>query len=338
MSMAAFMLTGSHRSSLKTALHRSQQAPAIFGQRPAGRLPGGGRPAFLDQETPNEFDSLEKLFFSCIQSADDKCALSCLERLGRRFGSPNERVAALRSLYDEAVAEGQSGLEQCLRNYDDILSQTPVNLPILKRRVALLRSLSRYTDAISSLVQLLEATPTDAEAWCELAELYQSQGMGLQAIFSLEEALLIVPHAWNVCPLAADRQKRLLTSDQVHARLGEVLYVYANSLGNDGVHKPLQSSIQHFCRSVELCNDYLRGFYGLALATSHTSVEGASKTTYGYDSLEQQSFKRLHALAMGKLAHILTTQCSLELHRRDYEENELAAVKELLNGSPDPRL
>lgn len=51
-------------------------------------------------------------------------------------------------------------------------------------------------------MKLLEATPTDAESWCELAELYQSQGMGSQAIFSLEEALLIVPHAWNVGHIA----------------------------------------------------------------------------------------------------------------------------------------
>jgi Tfp pilus assembly protein PilF len=47
-------------------------------------------------------------------------------------------------------------------------------------------------------VEFLESNPTDAEAWCELADLYQSQGMNAQAIFSLEEALLIAPNAWNV--------------------------------------------------------------------------------------------------------------------------------------------
>lgn len=70
--------------------------------------------------------------------------------------------------------------------------------PILKRRVALLRSLNRSSDAISAIIQLLDATPTDAEAWCELADLYQSQGLSSQAIFSLEEALLIAPNSWNV--------------------------------------------------------------------------------------------------------------------------------------------
>ena len=67
-----------------------------------------------------------------------------------------------------------------------------------KRRVALLKSLSRPTEAIGALVELLDISPTDAEAWCELAELYLSQGLGPQAIFSLEEALLITPNAWNV--------------------------------------------------------------------------------------------------------------------------------------------
>ncbi|KAL4993675.1 hypothetical protein BDV10DRAFT_178636 [Aspergillus recurvatus] len=306
MSMADLKLTGSHRSSLKAALHRSQQAPAVLGQRPS----------ILHRESPSDFDSLEKLFFACIQSADDKCALSCLERLAHRFGSSNERVIALRSLYDEAVAEGQPSLERCLRTYDDILSRNPVNLPILKRRIALLRSLSRYTDAISSLIQLLEATPTDAEAWCELAELYQSQGMSLQAVFSLEEALLIVPHAWNV-----------------HARLGEILYVYASSLDNEGMHRQMRYSIQHFCRSIELCEDYLRAFYGLALATSCMPVEGIPETTSRCPKLGQESFKRLHVLATEKLSDILTTQYSLAPHLREYEENELAAVKELLSGS-----
>lgn len=62
-----------------------------------------------------------------------------------------------------------------------------------------MRSLNRPTDAITALIQLLDAIPTDAEAWCELADLYQSQGLGSQAIFSLEEALLIAPNSWNVC-------------------------------------------------------------------------------------------------------------------------------------------
>ncbi|KAL4778748.1 hypothetical protein BJX76DRAFT_362433 [Aspergillus varians] len=302
----------SHGSGLKAALQRSQQAPAILGQQASGILLA--RPSILGYQAWDDFDSLEKLFFSCLQSADDKCTLLCLERLTHRFGSSNERVMSLRSLYDEAIAEDQLSLEGCLKKYDDILSQNPVNLPILKRRIALLRSLSRPTDAISNLVQLLDATPTDAEAWCELAELYQLQGMGPQAIFSLEEALLVVPHAWNV-----------------HARLGEILYIYASSLESEGMHRQLHLSIRHFCRSVELCDNYLRGFYGLALATARLPVDKVAETTFGDRPVGKESLRRIHALAKEKLNSILTAQYLLEPHLREYEENELAAVKELLN-------
>lgn len=58
--------------------------------------------------------------------------------------------------------------------------------------------MSRVSDAISALVEFVEAFPTDAEAWCELADLYQNQGMSSQAIFCVEEALLIAPNSWNV--------------------------------------------------------------------------------------------------------------------------------------------
>jgi hypothetical protein len=54
------------------------------------------------------------------------------------------------------------------------------------------------TEAITALTQFLNASPTDAEAWAELADLYVSQGMYQQGIFALEEVLLVTPNAWNV--------------------------------------------------------------------------------------------------------------------------------------------
>lgn len=48
------------------------------------------------------------------------------------------------------------------------------------------------------LVQLLGFSPTDAEAWSELADMYWSQGMYPQAIYALEEVLVMAPNAWNV--------------------------------------------------------------------------------------------------------------------------------------------
>ena len=44
----------------------------------------------------------------------------------------------------------------------------------------------------------MESFPTDIEAWSELSDLYFSQNLFPQAIFCLEEVLLISPNAWNV--------------------------------------------------------------------------------------------------------------------------------------------
>jgi tetratricopeptide (TPR) repeat protein len=63
----------------------------------------------------------------------------------------------------------------------------------------LLKSIGQIPDAMIQLIALLKVSPTDAEAWAELADMYLGQGMLDQAIFSLEEVLLVQPNAWNVC-------------------------------------------------------------------------------------------------------------------------------------------
>lgn len=70
--------------------------------------------------------------------------------------------------------------------------------PVLKRRIALLKSMGRIPDAIKALTSFLDASPTDAEAWAEIGDLYLGEGLYQQAIFALEEVMLITPNAWNV--------------------------------------------------------------------------------------------------------------------------------------------
>lgn len=75
--------------------------------------------------------------------------------------------------------------------------------PVSKRRIALLRSMKRIPEAVVALNKFLESSPTDAEAWAELSDIYLSQGQFQQSIFALEEVLLISPNAWNVGTLFA---------------------------------------------------------------------------------------------------------------------------------------
>ncbi|KAJ5780868.1 Tetratricopeptide-like helical [Penicillium paradoxum] len=291
-------------SDLISALHLAQQAPAILGQDTGSRGTSSN-----SADTADYYARLEQLLLACLRTGDDQSAQTCLNSLSLRFGPSNERIMGLRGLYEEATAKDQSALDKCLQEYETTLSQNPVNVPILKRRVALLRSLNRSSDAISALLQLLDAIPTDAEAWCELADLYQSQGLGSQAIFSIEEALLIAPNSWNI-----------------HSRLGELCYIYAS----DGdASRLLGRSVQHFSRSIELCDDYLRGLYGLALASTRMLDNGYAGVS-GQSPPSKKTLERLKAFALQRLGEIVESRSVDDQHWAS-SRSELIAAKELLN-------
>ncbi|KAL1998565.1 hypothetical protein VTN02DRAFT_5963 [Thermoascus thermophilus] len=320
----AHMLLNSHKalnsSDPGAALLLSQKAPSFLSQ-PASQ---SVFPSLLasSNEKPDQWATYEQLLFACLRTGDDKSAHLCLGQLTQRFGASNERVMGLRGMYQEAIAEDTAALENILLEYEKILLENPVNVPVLKRRVAILRSMSRHADAISALVEFLEAFPTDAEAWCELADLYQSQGMSSQAIFCLEEALLIAPNSWNL-----------------NARLGELLYISAVSSTSEPqeTQRLLASSVRRFCRSIELCDDYLRGFYGLTLASSRllgslSLIRSSANSSVKSDEElpPTEILERLNNLATRKLEDIVKSRSS---NIREWHENqgELIAAQELLD-------
>lgn len=73
----------------------------------------------------------ENLMLSCLRTGDEQSASLCLERLTERFGSDNERVMALRGLFQEAIANDDAALKQVLKEYDNILTKDPSNMVIL---------------------------------------------------------------------------------------------------------------------------------------------------------------------------------------------------------------
>ncbi|KAN0074942.1 hypothetical protein V8E54_007553 [Elaphomyces granulatus] len=243
----------------------------------------------------------EQLMFACLRTGDDKSAHDSFGQLATRFGKSNERIMGLQGLHQEATAHDKAALEAILRDYEKILSENPVNIPILKRRIAILRSLSRATDAISALVEFLEAFPTNSEAWCELSDLYLRQRMDSQAIFCLEEALLTAPNSWNL-----------------HALLGEVLYVSATSSEHQESSLVLLiRAMRHFCRSIELCVDYTRGFYGLKLVTSLLLQEpyvkefSSTQADENNDVPAEEVVRKLHSLAATKLTGVVAFKSNI---------------------------
>ncbi|KAI9812655.1 MAG: hypothetical protein M1832_000375 [Thelocarpon impressellum] len=308
------------------ALRLSQQAPLLLQSSAPPSKSSQLLTQLYNAESSDTWTIYQNLFLSCLRTRDDKSAGLCLARLTDRFGETNEHVMGLKGMYDEAVAEDDASLGRILHEYESLLEEDPTNMAIAKRRVALLRSMSRPSQAIAALVDLLETSPTDAEAWSELSDLYFSQGLHQQAIFSLEEVLLITPNAWNI-----------------HARMGEIVYAStsATTPANDAnLERGLADSMRWFCRSIELCDDFLRGYYGLKLITGRllSIPSQASKTSSvvraGSDGLPpplRADLQKLNLRATAKLTEIVRRASAGEPGWDGYAQAELIAARELLD-------
>ncbi|KAM0286024.1 hypothetical protein ACHAQH_001214 [Verticillium albo-atrum] len=299
------------------ALHLAQQAPTILKNNPKAFASSPLLALFTAAETPELWVIYENLILACCRTGDIESAHQCLERLVTRFGADNERVMAFQGLIKEAAADNQGELVQLLMEYDTILGPDNTNIPVAKRKVALLRSLGKTTEAIDALNALLDYSPTDAEAWAELADIYLSQGLYSQSIFALEEVLLLSPNAWNM-----------------HARLGEVLYMAATA--SDGPQlKRLTESLKRFSRSIELCDDYLRGYYGLKLVTDKL-LKDESKSSKQPDAddwspPDETTIQKLRELATQKLSEMVRRKDAGERSWQGYSESEVTAARELLS-------
>ena len=191
------LLTPPSRIPPQTALHLSQKAPLVLSSAPTSSLPWPLSLLF-SRETPETWTIHENLLLAALRTGDDASARQILDRLTTRFGASNERMIALKGIYDEALAKDDRELERIFNDYEKVLKEDPANFAVRKRRVAILKNLGRVQDAITALTVLVENSPTDVEAWAELSELYAGQGAWGQAIFCMEEVLLVMPNAWSV--------------------------------------------------------------------------------------------------------------------------------------------
>ncbi|KAF2242554.1 TPR-like protein [Trematosphaeria pertusa] len=299
------------------ALQLSQKAPPILAAPPTSSLPWPLSLLFT-RETPESWAIHENLFLASIRTGDDASARQILDRLTARFGEDNERIVTMHGIYEEALAKDDKALERIFEAYEKILRDDPTNFGVRKRRVAVLKSLGRTADAITALTVLVENSPIDAEAWAELSELYAGVGAWGQAIFSMEEVLLIMPNSWSA-----------------HAQVATLHY-----LSSPTSLPALSLALRHFARSVELNEYYLRGYYGLKLVAeklipllSDSSSSNAKRNTDDDDVPPPNlaSVKKLDELATSKLAEIVRQYGSGKKGWTGFDEAEVIAARELLD-------
>ncbi|KAM0722026.1 hypothetical protein Q7P37_002952 [Cladosporium fusiforme] len=315
--MSFTLLSPPTNTTPESALHLSQAAPSFFASQSSFTLPW---PLSLlsASESQEKWQIYHNIFTACLQTGDNESAYLCLEELTDRFGKSNERVMALNGLYEEATAKNEQELQAVLERYEELLAEDPTLFAVQKRRAALLRSMGKTSEAATALTELLDASPTDAEGWSELADLYLTQGLYEQAIFCWEEVLLVTPNAWNI-----------------HARLGEALFLAANKAEGAEQIKGLSEAMRRFCRSIELCDDYLRGYYGLKLTTNRLiPLLSSTKTSKSPDTElpppSVQTAEKLNQAATAHLASIVRRSKSGEKGWDGYSEAELIAAHELL--------
>ncbi|EPS42675.1 hypothetical protein H072_3319 [Dactylellina haptotyla CBS 200.50] len=261
-------------------------------------------------DTPEQWTLYESLLLTTLRTGDDTSARLVLQRLSDRFGNSNARVMALQGIYDEATSSNHAQLEEVLKNYDEVLKEDPTNFPITKRRITLLHHLNKKTEAIAALTALLDLNPTDGECWSQLAQYYFEVSMFSQAIYCLEEVLLILPNAYNI-----------------HARLGEISCIAAETSGAGKEVEKLEASLRWYLRAVELCDGYLRGYYGVKMVTARLLQSKYSSATR---TIPEEKVNKLNSVATVHLNDIVTGFEKNKKGFTGYNPAEVAAAKELL--------
>lgn len=128
-------------------------------------------------------------------------------------------------------------------SHSALISLRMVHTPLqaaAKRQIAIFKANGEIPDAISALVRYLDTSYNDPESWLELCSLYLSQRMYQQAAFCVEELLLLQGsnHVW-------------------HLKYAEILYTMGE----------VALALKEYCRVIELCEDHLRGMYGVQLVS-----------------------------------------------------------------------
>ncbi|KAH8726355.1 hypothetical protein GQ44DRAFT_706162 [Phaeosphaeriaceae sp. PMI808] len=301
----------------------SQKAPLILSHPPTSSLPWPLSLLF-SRETPESWTIHENLFYSALRTGDETSARAVLERIEARFGDQNERIITLRGIFNEATAQSNQDLEKVFEGYEKILREDPTNMSVRKRRVAVLKALGRPQDAITAITLLLQNSPTDVEAWAEASELYANQAAWGQAIFCAEEVLLVMPNAWSA-----------------HAHIATLHYLSTSS-NSPLSPSALALSLKHFCRSIELNDSYLRGYYGVKLITpklisllnDSTAISNKRANNHDEDDVpipKVETVKKLEEIATNKLGEIVRNYSSKKTGWTGYDEAEVIAARELLD-------
>ncbi|WFD21547.1 TPR-like protein [Malassezia equina] len=201
---------------------------------------------------------LEQLGLAAAELGKIDLAELCLSRLVTRFND-SARVLVLKGI----ILEAEGRFDEAKRIYELLLRKESSNMLVNKRRLACIKaSPNGIPLATEGLAELVDIFPTDQESWLELASLYLQQNKYAQAVFALEELVLLAPQ--NSFYLLKYAETLYTAGDMVHAYK---IYLRILELGEGN----LDPCTGHKMDSVK--GPWVRTLWGLKMDSGVTSVE-----------------------------------------------------------------
>lgn len=135
---------------------------------------------------------------AAVETGEDDLATEITKKLLKKFPKSDrtERLhgmlAEAQGMVDRAPSNIQNVVITCLQGdyskalfiYTEVLSVHPTNLLLMKRKVALYKSIGDRKSAMDEIHMILEQAPHDVGSWLELANLHITEA-DIQVIITL---------------------------------------------------------------------------------------------------------------------------------------------------------
>lgn len=188
------------------ALQLSQQAPALLRSTPSAISPYSISSLWSAAESPELWTTYENLMLSCLRTGDEQSAHLCLERLTERFGAENERLMALRGLFQEATAEDDAALKSVLEEYEKILAQDSSNMVCCPPRYVV--SVERLANSVSLLPSVESHSSESSRRSLSPSQLLMNSSMPLRQMPKHGQSCQIYIYRRECTPKLSLRWKR----------------------------------------------------------------------------------------------------------------------------------
>lgn len=222
---------------------------------------------------------IEQFCMAGIDLHDEDIIETCLDKLNKQFPGSN-RVKLLNIM---ATCERLGQYNEAIRKYNEMINDDETNAAARKRKIAVLITQKKSSEAIKELCDYLKIFMNDQEAWKELCELYMLEQDYHRAIFCMEELLLSHP-----------------LSHIYHTRLAEMYYTL-------NTHESLEHARSYYSQALKFNDSNCRALHGLHLTLKR--LLGGNKLT----AQQRKDYEKSNTWAVTTLNNIYDKDGNLEV-------------------------